>query len=661
MSSSATSTSINSSSSSPSPFYQSQYFLSIFLLLLSTFLFFRSILPRIPRLFLRGPLRVKRVGLRGIRGIEWRSNGFPSNSNSAECFNGERDYGNDGLIVRIQQIQPIFWSDKNRKSINGESVKRRSFLTIHVKGVGIRLPRPSNDQEAEKERIEGERKKKEDAIMEARKEKEEQEERLRILLQSPQTTPALPSLGSPSETYTFSSLQSGSSRSQPSSPFNSNQDGNQVKASSSRLPTPSSFNYRTMPLYFLYVSKLYLQLHWLPRIKSLFLKASRSAFYLTASALPMLASLVDIEIERMEIYHQESEAVLRVGRIHGDFSMALVTQKGKDGNPCNFSLGDSDLDGREAEDGDENQQAMSQRLSDALYSMSGRIGEGAKGAASYVRTGIPAGKGSLKLSFEGVQIFETSFAKEPTRDSQRKSSTSYGHSISSSTFNDSNLSSASRPQTPSRPSFKNYAKSSRPSSSRGKARNMDTSSSAQWLSGIGPDSSTPPTTPSSPTLKRSNSASMLNAMSTIALSGWTDRWADWALEPDPTSTFSSDTGWGTKGLSSNRTKGLGGLKKFSTSTSSSSHATIPQQARLLSIPNVTSLEMSVLLGPSFSVQNEAVQVGIRIPKVNVGMDAVMQVLGVIEKRRQQRMKSGMKREEFESQGESLEEKKDDLR
>lgn len=71
--------------------------------------------------------------------------------------------------------------------------------------------------------------------------------------------------------------------------------------------------------------------------------------------------------------------------------------------------------------------------------------------------------------------------------------------------------------------------------------------------------------------------------------------------------------------------------------------------------------MSVLLGPSFSVQNEAVQVGIRIPKVNVGMDAVMQVLGVIEKRRQQRMKSGMKREEFESQGESLEEKKDDLR
>lgn len=230
--------------------------------------------------------------------------------------------------------------------------------------------------------------------MEARKEKEEQEERLRILLQSPQTTPALPSLGSPSETYTFSSLQSGSSRSQPSSPFNSNQDGNQVKASSSRLPTPSSFNYRTMPLYFLYVSKLYLQLHWLPRIKSLFLKASRSAFYLTASALPMLASLVDIEIERMEIYHQESEAVLRVGRIHGDFSMALVTQKGKDGNPCNFSLGDSDLDGREAEDGDENQQAMSQRLSDALYSMSGRIGEGAKGAASYVRTGIPAGKGA---------------------------------------------------------------------------------------------------------------------------------------------------------------------------------------------------------------------------------------------------------------------------
>ncbi|CEH13032.1 hypothetical protein CBOM_00979 [Ceraceosorus bombacis] len=75
---------------------RSLFILSLLLCILIG-VFFRSILPRLPRLVLRGRLRVKRLGLRGVRGIEWRSNGFKSRRQ----FNGQ---AGDGLVASRFQL-----------------------------------------------------------------------------------------------------------------------------------------------------------------------------------------------------------------------------------------------------------------------------------------------------------------------------------------------------------------------------------------------------------------------------------------------------------------------------------------------------------------------------------------------------------------------------
>uniref|UniRef100_V5E3D0 Uncharacterized protein n=1 Tax=Kalmanozyma brasiliensis (strain GHG001) TaxID=1365824 RepID=V5E3D0_KALBG len=101
--------------------------------LLLTAIFFRSVLPRLPRILFRGKLRINRAGLRGIRGIEYRSKGF---HNDSAAFSRNENQ----LEVKIQRIYatihlPYFLRKAEEKP---KVVPRKSgaIITLHVQGVG---------------------------------------------------------------------------------------------------------------------------------------------------------------------------------------------------------------------------------------------------------------------------------------------------------------------------------------------------------------------------------------------------------------------------------------------------------------------------------------------------------------------------------------------
>lgn len=587
------------------------YILTLIVSTLVIAIFFRSILPRIPRFFLRGRLRIKRIGLRGVRGIEWRSKGFsvirggasssassaaPSRSgtpNRNQSAYGDEAVEEDGLVIRIQRVCLVFrgWRSRSRRRCpsvsrhpgmdseqeeHWEARKPSSWLTIHIQGVGIRLPRSAQDEEAVNARRAKAKAAEEAEVQEEKRKHEKNEERLRELMKSAPATPAsarLPRTPTPSEA--------------PNLPT----ERNQVP-----LPAPLAQSLRTLPFYFLRRFVLHIRYKAIPRTCGLVLRALRAQLYIIASSLPAFSSLVDIEVHRMEVYIKEAETVVRMGRVGAEVSMSMISSRHNDckteGLAGRSSFSDeSPASGLGVSPG---------RLRDVIAAMPERIGSGAKGAMSYVMAGIPAGRANLRLRFEGVQMFEASLG------CTEKSSSSPTQARARAT---------SPPLTPRRKvSAVNRAGSS------GHGAGTDEASppvDGQWLgSRIGVLPSRPLSPPS---LKRSNSASVLNTMSTLSLSGWTDRWADWALEPYPNSNFSSDTGWA-RGAAAHSSAG------------------IPDSARLLSLPGTSRFDLGLLLGPSFSVKaKEAVQVEVGIAEMTVGVNAVVRVLSILEQRKARRV------------------------
>ncbi|CEH13033.1 Uncharacterized conserved protein [Ceraceosorus bombacis] len=258
-----------------------------------------------------------------------------------------------------------------------------------------------------------------------------------------------------------------------------------------------------------------------------------------------------------------------------------------------------------------------------LNSVPQRIGSRAKGAASYITAGIPAGRGTLQLSLEAVQMFEArhSPASEPTATRTMHSANAdaptssifadYQRSLGRSDSRTTPLPSPSVSRTPlSRSSSSTVGSQlASPREKRNKQRmsSIENAPSVEWLS----FSATSPTM--APPLLRSKSASKIATMASTSLSGWTDRWADWALEPFPSSDFSSDTGWAREGA-------LG--------------QAIPESARLIALPGVTAVELGLTLAPNLDLTSpDSVHVKLDVAEMTIGIDALSRVLGILESRK----------------------------
>lgn len=550
MSSNPQSSSINPSSSTS----HTQSYLLILVLIASTVLFFTSILPRIPRLVLRGPLRIKRAGLRGIRGLEFSQNGFKSNSDSKGEKNKE-----DGLNVRVAQIKPIFfwneWNDQKSSTSGDEADKssrkrRKALVTIYIKGVSILLPssssnsKSSSDSEKSKTDKEVEKKRKEKEFLES--EKEKNEERLRILLQSPPLSPSLSATHSDSApTFTdFSALdEKFNFQANPSTRTAST--SNQT-TSSSYYPTRSSINSKYNSILHLLLINFHLLL---PKVKRFGLRSAKTGLYLIASTLPILASLIDVRIENVEILHSDSGLITKIDRLETGFQMKLVRKQGGDSVGCrknpNFVTsknGDveneteeeqedetvcmedsSDSDSSSTSDSGERASPKSKKrslypisstLSTAFLQMPGKVGRVGKSGLNYLLSGIPAGKGSIELQVFGFEVIESGSLKDGKISNQQPST-------------------------------------------EGDART-------------------------------SNSK---------------DRWSEWAF--------------------SNRVSIYSAIKTRS----------VPTRSKVLEIKNL-SVKSSILMGQSFTIQNEAIDCRIRIPEIEVGLDALFKVVEEVQKKKQ---------------------------
>ncbi|KAK0563331.1 Protein SABRE [Tilletia horrida] len=834
----------------------------------------RSALPRLPRVLFRGRLRIRRAGLRGVRGLEWSSKGFVSKRKggndrgdaqqspvppplSAEDGLSEslqNQHHPDAFVVRISHIYLQF---------HRRDARHRSWATLHIQGVGIRLPRaPLGNAGGGKteQGPDGARKPAgASSLAEARQRElaEREERRLQRLMVSPPTSPTLQNRATLH--HRRSSLieaVSGGKRTPrtpgaapsviPASPTAGRATHAEAvpqrpqlprRPFSSLIPNTSAASFRTVPLYFGWLVYAWLRDTVFPALQSSLIKLARIGLFLLASAIPVVSSLVEVEVHRLEIYVQEAETVLRVGRLGARYSMTVVSAKHahnrsrahvapaktEDGAKAGQNLASESTsairdmpiqaeswsaNGRTATNSQSVAQSLQtpivtrpsripgvqNSLTEMLAGMPNRIGSGAMGAAAFVMAGVPAANGSLKVTFESIQVFEALFVTESGRDDLRQGSRSASKRDSFFNVpspgllpsNDGHGAAQSPTRTHFRPNRDELNRKSRRQptdpfgsfdlsdserdhdvqdlfAKHGRAHGHQRSGSsdaamtsasplplsplptsnsgdeslyspyqtttARWfeakhnknpnqrplaellaspplpgnfpastsMQSIDSDSSDLPPdlsarlravngpaptifqsltaanqnlrtepdlnlsrrnagaqasaakkvgfadiVPSPPpisrnasgasggrTLKRSSSTSKLNTMNTLALSGFTDRWADWALEPIADSTFSSDSGWAFSA------QGLSG----DAAASRASRKTIPDSARLMSLPGLSTFRVNFVLGPSMQIrQREAVHVGVELAETNVGIEAVMKVMALVKTRQEERQR-----------------------
>ena len=587
--------------------------LTLLILLILTGLFFRSVLPRVPRIFLRGRLRINRAGIRGIRGIEWRSRGFKTTSANWEELGASTNGKDEQLHVRIQRIYAVFRRPQWKRHALDEhtsSSGSRSLLTIHVQGVGVRLPPSKNDEETLTQKMAKLREEERRAEQEAERCKREENERLEKLMNSPvaeSSQPSLAALANSLQTKSFAraaatDLQAGSTQ-----------------------PASSIHKASVMSLHTVLQVGSWLRYTAFPALRNAALRLIRAALFVVTSSLPSLTSLIDVQVHRIELYAQEAETVVRIGRAGISFSMAVVSTREQ------VAKGEGVL---HHGDLDQIPTPSWRELFRTAARMPTRIGSGAKGAASYLVGGLPAGHARVRLRIEGVQVFEADFPPHSLHETPRAAS------LSRFSFSPV-MSDSSRPTSPTSSQPQQYyqhhnhpqhmkhmrrrtATFVRPDSSSGYetsphlAASEDTS--FEW-----PETGSPRPMSPGPGLKRSNSVSMLGAMSGLSLSGFTDRWADWALEPLADSDFSTDTGWARR---HSHSRGPGAGQR---------NVQIPESARLLCLAGVSELGLGLLFGSSFNLKaKEMVDISINMCETTVGLDAVLRVMSILEEKKARR-------------------------
>ncbi|PWZ01312.1 hypothetical protein BCV70DRAFT_158220, partial [Testicularia cyperi] len=583
--------------------------LAFLLGLVITAIFFRSILPRLPRIFFRGKLRVQRAGLRGIRGIEYRSKGFHSDSAA---------FGRQGqLEVKVQRIYASFhlpslrrsaqsasqYQDRRAKTPPQRSRRGRAIITVHIQGVGIRLPRSEStslkrDTKPHNEsRQDASTASRLDACIEHQQSRleEEEEERLQRLMSSPKMSPTSESPQSlfqlPSSTIPAPSLQVFESTHDSACGSHGNTDDERSGSSAASTVQRAGI----LSLHTVLGCANWVRASAFPALRSLVLRSFRAALYVLTSSLPMLTSLVSIEVDRIEIYLEEVEAVTRIGRAGINFAMAPQARRAPNDAAKDTCLQESECAAPPP--------TWAQYMA-TVRNMPTRVGSGAREAFSYLAAGISPSMISAQLRLESIQMFEARFPQRL-----------YGRELSQSRL--SSFSQLSNIVTPPQ---------SRQGSGRW-ARYRDDSFRCMSPTGgdlSGADDSIDwSDSCASPKLQRSNSASKLSSMSSMSLRGFTDRWADWALEPLSDSDFSAETGWAQEHLDANIPARL--LRN------------VPASARLLSLPGTTELSAGLLLGSNGLLgTDETLDASISLGTMTVGMDAVLRVLRIVEERKARR-------------------------
>ncbi|CAO1616639.1 unnamed protein product [Sympodiomycopsis kandeliae] len=385
------------------------YYLTLGLCLLTAFLFVRSVLPRIPRLFLRGRLRVRRIGLRGARGIEWRARGHKSSkkgsTDSSRASSTSSSSASDGLVIKIQHI----YLDLNIFSRSPETQKsRKAWITIQLQGVGVRLPQsPTESDEEAQRKVEEDARQRAEA--EERKDQEAQEaadKRLDDLVNG--VAPA---------------GQSGLRR--PSLMSREPSDQGSVDAAAKfqqsetqrQLSWAESLRYRVLPC-----------------VRRNTLEAVRAILFVITSSLPALTSLIDVEVSRIEIYVPDAESVVRVDRAGVQLSMSLVSGQ---------YAGLKNLKTKETKQ-------PNPASSAGLKSMPLRLGTSARDAVTFVTAGLPAGRAGALLDVQGVQIFEAGCELHQAHmESNESTKSSFTKRWSGCAAPGSQLTSGSPPSVPS--------------------------------------------------------------------------------------------------------------------------------------------------------------------------------------------------------------------
>jgi hypothetical protein len=597
----------------PAPSRASSLLVTLVLCLLAA-LVLRTVLPRLPRLLFRGRLRVRRAGLRGVRGIEWRQNGFVRKRSATGTAVGARE--DDGLVVRVQHVYLVFhgWRRRSGGSSASETATARTaepalpdgdnprpavaaptaWITIRIQGVGVRLAKAATSAEAHAVQARAAEARRREMEEEAHRRAEAAEAHLQRLIASTPDASALASMSEDAEGDT--SLESVVS---PPSPSRDTGD-------TRRAPPPRPEDAHGLPLRGALLFAFFLRYRVLPVVRIQSLRLARALVYVVVSALPALTSFVDVELQRAEVFVQDAESVLRIGRMTFLVSMAVADE------PETGETGATDETSRRCA----SSASFAGRVSAAFKEMPGRLGSGAAGAATYIKANLPAGRASLQVRMEGLQLFEANHEAPHGERPKARLPESRPSSPSPQAWRGPSSRMARRPTSPPETPVRSgstmspllrSASSATPSSPQLHASRAGIDAvPAQWL----PFSATPPQEP--PTLKRSHSASGIATLSTQPLSGWTDRWADWALEPFPSSSYSSDTGWA---------KG-------------EARGPVPEGARLLALPDVSVFELGIALDPNLAIgARETVSLRLQLAAVTVGMDAVARTLSVLEQRK----------------------------
>ncbi|KAJ1599133.1 hypothetical protein NDA14_002572 [Ustilago hordei] len=563
--------------------------------LLATAIFFRSLLPRLPRVLFRGKLRIRRVGIRGIRGIEYRSKGF-HNDSAAFSRNGNQ------LEVKIQRVYasyhvPYFLcKEKDQPCV----VPRKSgaIITIHVQGVGVRLPRSQQD---------GDKSQGAASTCTANQDTssnnltlEQQEElRLQELMSSPSMSPSAENRP----------LFPNALGSQPSPFVASPRPIESIQRAQSDLQQhhDKSGIYRTChqagltSLYSALSLAKWIRGSAIPALQAFLLRAFRAALFILTSSLPVLTSLVSVEIDRIEIYVQEAEAVARIGRAGVTFAMS------PDALPSHERLAKTRQKGQDEDQASNYFRAPTwSQFFDAMRMMPTRMGSGARGAASYLVAGMSPSNVTAHLRVDSIDVFEATFKP----DAKLKRAFEHGSRQSS-------VAPSSRPATPlsSHPRADRDILSPTQSEIDLDAAHHQSSTfdeSFEWSS-----------RPTRPKCQRSNSASRLSKMSVGSLRGFADRWADWALEPLVESDFRADSGWTRRYLDDGYWP--------------QQLQTIPASARIVSVSGVTELTASLLIGSSFALGGDStLATKLVLGSTTLGLDAAHRIMCILEERKARR-------------------------
>ncbi|SNX85612.1 uncharacterized protein MEPE_04321 [Melanopsichium pennsylvanicum] len=566
--------------------------------LLITAIFFRSLLPRLPRVLFRGKLRIQRAGLRGIRGIEYRSKGF---HNDSAAFSRNENQ----LEVKIQRIYtsyhlPYFLCRaKHKPSVVPK--KSGAIITIHVQGVGVRLPR-SSKVGLQHKHASPTTSANRDAASETMFLEQQEELRLQRLMSSPSMSPLAES------SHLFSGPRTFTSSMDPS--FSSLRQESQDKDAANR-----THQRRNSGLYLTLHSAGLMSIHtvlglakWfrfaaVPTLSSVALRAFRAAIFILTSSLPMLTSLVSIEVDRIEIYLQEAEAVARVGRAGLTFSMS----------PDSLSSDDCKEKVQQGDDAAEDHSRSSYSLHRpswgqffyAMRMMPTRVGSGARGAANYLLGGMSPSHATAHIRIDCIELFEANFRPDTIPNLQR----GFGSRRNSAAD-------SSRPPTPLSTTTADRGVMP-PSQSNVE---LDTT---EELAFTYDNSFERSCRLSRATRERSNSASRLSRMSHGSLRGFADRWADWALEPLVESDFHADSGWTRQHLDNGGSPHQ--LQK------------IPSSARIMCITGVSELTASLLVGSNFALGGDrTLAAKLALGSTAIGLDAVHRVMCIAEERKARR-------------------------